>query len=59
MIDLSKIVNFILLFLVNKKRFHIWKKKNIYNIIVIHKNLLINKIRKVDKKVKLLFIITQ
>ena len=40
--------NFMSLFLINKKKLSIWKKENIYDLIVINKNLLLNKNRKVD-----------
>ena len=36
--------------------FFIFKKKNIYNLIVINKNSLLSRNRKVDKETKLLLI---
>ena len=47
-VDFEEIENFILLSLVNKKEFSIQAKKNIYNLIVINKNLLLSKNREVD-----------
>ena len=41
-----------LLSLPNKKGISIWKKKDIYNLIVINKNLLLSKNKKINKKIK-------
>ena len=47
-INIDIIENFISLFINNKKEFFIYKKKNTYNLIVINKNSILNKNRKVD-----------
>ena len=50
--------NFRLLSLIHKKKFSIKRKKDAYELIVINKNLLLDKNRRVDKKTDLLLIIT-
>lgn len=45
-----------LLFLTNKKKFFIQKKKNTYNLIVINKNILPSKNRIINKEMKQLLI---
>ena len=44
--------------IINKKRFSIRIKKNVYNLIVINKNLILSKNKKVNKKIELLLIVT-
>ena len=44
---------FIIPSLANRKEFSIWKKKATYNLIVINKNLLLSKNRKIDTKTEL------
>ena len=51
--------NLVLPFLVNKKKFFIWKKGDTYNLRVIDKNLLLSKNGKLDKKTELLLVATQ
>ena len=46
-------------FLVNKKEFSIWKKIDTYNLMITDKNLLLNKNRRINKKIKLLPVIIQ
>ena len=43
----------------NRKEFFIWMKKDVYNLMVIHGNLLQNKNIKVNKKIELLLVATQ
>ena len=46
------------LFLANKKSFSIQKKNVIYNLILINKNLLPNKNKRINKEIKLQTIVT-
>ena len=57
-VGFSIIENYILLSLVNGKKFFIQIKKNAYSLIVIIKNLLFGKNIKIDKKTELLLVIT-
>ena len=50
MTDLSVIKNFILLFFIHKKEFFMLRSKDIYNLIIINKNLLSSKNRSINKK---------
>lgn len=52
--DITK--KFMSLFLTKQKRVSSWKRKNIYNLIVINKNVLYSKNRRVDKKTKSLIV---
>jgi len=56
MIDFSAIDNFITKALVERKKYFIRKKLNAYNLIIVDRNLLLNKNEKVNKETKLLSI---
>ena len=58
-VDFGIIKNFISIFLFNKKRFFIWKKKDANNLLVINRNQLLSKNGKIDEKTELLLFITQ
>jgi len=55
-VDFDAIDNFIIRALVDKKKYSIQEKSNIYNLIVVDKNLLFDRNKRVDKKTKLLSI---
>ena len=55
--NLGKTKNFIGLTLANKKRFSVWIKKKMYNLIIINTNLLLNRNRSMNKETKLVLII--
>ena len=59
MVNSGIIENVISVFLFNNKKFSILKKKNIYNLIVIDRNMLLTKNKKLNKERKLLLVITQ
>ncbi len=48
--------NFIIKTLVKREEYSTQKKSNIYNLIIVDKNLLLDKNKKVDKETKLLLI---
>ena len=56
MIDFDTIDNFITRALVKRKEYFTWKKFNAYNLIIVDKNLLFNKNKRVNKETKLLSI---
>ncbi len=56
MIDFNAIDNFITKALVKRKKYFIQKKLNAYNLIIVDKNLLFDKNKKVNKETKLLSI---
>ncbi len=56
MIDFNTIDNFMIKALVKKKEYFTQKKSNAYNLIIVDKNLLLNKNKKVNKETKLLSI---
>ena len=56
MIDFSAISNFITRALIKRKKYFIWKKSNVYNLVIVDKNLLFDKNKKVNKETKLLSI---
>ena len=58
MISLYIIKIFILLFLDNKKGFFTYKKKYIYNLIIINKKSISNRNGKVNKETKPLLVLT-
>ncbi len=47
-VDFDTTNNFIIRALVNKKKYSIQKKSDVYNLIIVDRNLLFNKNRKVD-----------
>ena len=59
MVNSGIIENVISVFLFNNEKFSILKKKNIYNLIVIDRNMLPTKNKKLNKERKLLLVITQ
>ncbi len=56
MTNFNTINNFIVKALVKRKEYFIRKKLNAYNLIIIDKNLLLAKNKKVNKETKLLLI---
>ena len=58
MIDFGIIENFILPSLFIKKEFSIWKKVDAYKLIIIDRNLLLSKNKKVNKKTKQILVRT-
>ena len=50
---------FILLSLVNRKKFSIYKIKNIYNLILIYGNSLISKNKRINKEIDILLVLNQ
>ena len=44
--------------LANRKKFFIRIKKSIYNLIIINKDLLLNKNKRINKEIELLLIVT-
>ncbi len=58
-IDSSTIDNFMVKTLVKREKYSTQKKSNAYNLIIVDKNLLLDKNRKVNKETKLLSIAIQ
>jgi len=56
MINFNAIDNFITRALVKRKKYFIRKKSNAYNLVIIDRNSLLNKNKKVNKETKLLSI---
>ncbi len=56
MIDFNAIDNFITRALVERNKYFIRKKSNAYNLVIVDKNLLFDKNKKVNKETKLLSI---
>ncbi len=56
MIDFNAINNFMIKALVKRKKYFIRKKSNAYNLVIVDKNLLLDKNEKVNKETKLLSI---
>ncbi len=56
MIDFDAIDNFIIKAFVKKKDYFTQKKLDVYNLIIVNKNSLLNKNEKVNKETKLLSI---
>ncbi len=57
MINFNAISNFMIKALVERKEYFIRKKSNAYNLIIVDKNLLLDKNKRVNKETKLLSII--
>ncbi len=58
-IDFDTIDNFIIKAFVKREEYSIEKKLEVYNLIIVDKNLLFDKNKKVNKKTKLLLIAIQ
>jgi hypothetical protein len=56
-IDFNIIDNFIIKVFVKRKEYFIQKKFNAYNLVIVNKNLLLAKNKRVNKEIKLLFIV--
>ncbi len=56
MIDFNAINNFITRTLVKRKKYFTQKKSNAYNLIIIDKNLLLDKNKRVNKETKSLLV---
>ncbi len=56
MIDFDTINNFIIKALVEREEYFIRKKSNAYNLVIVDKNLVLDKNEKVNKETKLLSI---
>jgi len=56
MIDFNAINNFITRALIKREKYFIRKKLNAYNLIIVNKNLLFARNKKVNKETKLLSI---
>ena len=56
MINSSAINNFIIKALIERKDYFIRKKSNAYNLVIVDKNLLLAKNKKVNKETKILSI---
>jgi len=56
MIDFDAIDNFIIKALIERKEYFTRKKLNVYNLVIVDKNLLLNENKRVNKKTKLLSI---
>ncbi len=56
MIDFDAIDNFMTRAFVKKKGYSTQKKSNVYNLIIVDKNSLLDKNEKVNKEIKLLSI---
>jgi len=56
MIDSSTIDNFITRALVKREEYFTWKKSNVYNLVIVDKNSLLARNKKVNKETKLLSI---
>ncbi len=56
MIDFNAINNFMIKAFIKREEYFIQKKSNAYNLIIIDKNLLFDKNKKVNKETKLLSI---
>ena len=56
MIDFDAISNFIIKALVKRKKYFIRKKSNVYNLVIVDKNLLFDKNERVNRETKLLLI---
>ena len=57
-VNFGIIRNFISLSSIYRKVFSIWSKKNVYTVIVIDKNFLLSKNKRVDKKTEVPLIAT-
>ena len=58
MFNSSMIENFMLLSLAKQKKFLIQINEDTYNLMLIDKNLLLKKNKKVDKEIKLILVAT-
>jgi hypothetical protein len=56
MIDFNAINNFMIKAFVERKEYFTQKKLNAYNLIIVDKNLLLDKNEKIDKETKSLLI---
>ena len=56
MIDFNAIDNFMSRAFVEREKYFTWKKLNAYNLMIVNKNLLLDKNEKVNKETKLLSI---
>jgi len=56
MIDSDATDNFMIRALVKKKDYFTQKKSNVYNLVIVNKNSLLNKNERVNKETKLLSI---
>ena len=57
MIDFDAINNFMIKVLIKREEYFTWKKSNAYNLIIVDKNSLFARNKRINKETKLLLIV--